>query len=46
MLVAPVHPKAMPVVLHAEDEEYWPRADLDQALALVAPYPSQLMAMA
>lgn len=34
-LVAPIHPKAMPVILHEEDYDRW----------LAAPYPSQLMAM-
>ena len=43
VLVAPIHPKAMPVILHVDDEERWLTADLDEALALVAPYPSQLM---
>ncbi|GAA0727003.1 SOS response-associated peptidase [Sphingomonas japonica] len=42
-IVAPIHPKAMPVLLHDEDEGMWLSAPLDEALALVAPYPSQLM---
>ena len=46
VLVAPIHPKAMPVILHAEDEEHWLTAGMDEALALVAPYPSQLMTAA
>ena len=41
-LVAPVHPKAMPVILHDEDEERWLRGELGD---LAAPYPSQLMRM-
>ena len=44
-LVAVVHPKAMPVVLHEEDEAAWLAGDFDAACALAAPYPSQLMAM-
>lgn len=39
-LVAPIHPKAMPVILHEEDEERWLAGELDD---LVAPFPSQLM---
>ncbi|MEG8039998.1 SOS response-associated peptidase family protein [Sphingomonas sp. LR60] len=42
-LVAPIHPKAMPVLLHEQDEEQWLTADVDQAILLAAPYPSQLM---
>lgn len=45
-LVAPVHPKAMPVVLHREDYAAWLAAPLDEAKALAVPFPSQLMAMA
>jgi putative SOS response-associated peptidase YedK len=41
-LVAPIHPKAMPVLLHQEDEERWLAGDLGE---LVSPFPSQLMAM-
>ena len=39
-LVAPIHPKAMPVILHEEDEERWLAGELSD---LVAPFPSQLM---
>lgn len=39
-LVAPVHPKAMPVILHQEDEERWLAGELGD---LVAPFPAQLM---
>lgn len=39
-LVAEVHPKAMPVLLHQEDEERWLAGELGD---LVAPFPSQLM---
>ncbi|QNE31172.1 DUF159 family protein [Sphingomonas sp. NBWT7] len=42
-LVAPIHPKAMPVLLHDEDEETWLRAPIEEAMQLVAPYPAQLM---
>lgn len=45
-LVAPVHPKAMPVILHEADEDRWLTGDLATATALAAPFPSQLMAMA
>jgi putative SOS response-associated peptidase YedK len=42
-LVAPIHPKAMPVLLQDEDEDRWLRAPLADAMELVAPYPAQLM---
>lgn len=42
-LVGFVHPKAMPVVLMAQDHERWLRGSHDEALALQAAYPSQLM---
>ncbi len=44
-LVAAVHPKAMPVVLHAEDEARWLTAPMTEALATAIPFPSQLMTM-
>ena len=44
-MVVPIHPKAMPVILHPEDEETWLSADMAAALALAVPFPSQLMAM-
>jgi len=44
-LVAPIHPKAMPVLLHQEDEERWLTADVADTLSLAQPYPSQLMAV-
>lgn len=37
--------QAMPVLLHAEDHDSWLGADWKQARKLVAPFPSQLMAM-
>ena len=42
-LVAPIHPKAMPVLLQGEDEERWLSAPIEEAMELVAPYPAQLM---
>lgn len=42
-LVAPIHPKAMPVLLGVDDEERWLGGDLNEALALTVPFPSQLM---
>jgi putative SOS response-associated peptidase YedK len=45
-LVEAVHPKAMPLILHAEDYESWLTADWNEACKLVAPFPSQLMTMA
>ena len=44
-LVARVHPKAMPVILHPEDYERWLTAEWKDAQALVSPYPTQMMAM-
>ncbi|MCW2370179.1 SOS response-associated peptidase family protein [Sphingobium sp. B11D3D] len=45
-LVAPLHPKAMPVILHAEDYETWLSTDYAGACALAQPYPSQMMSVA
>ncbi len=42
-LVAPIHPKAMPVILDDEGEERWLAGELGE---LVAPFPAQLMAVA
>ncbi len=44
-LVKPIHPKAMPVILHDEDEERWLTAPISEALGVIAPYPSQLMSV-
>jgi len=44
-LVGAVHRRAMPVILHREDEESWLRADWARARRLATPFPSQLMAM-
>jgi putative SOS response-associated peptidase YedK len=45
-LVAAVHPKAMPVILHDEDFDRWLSDDHATACGLAAPYPGQLMAVA
>jgi putative SOS response-associated peptidase YedK len=45
-LVGAVHPKAMPVILHPEDQARWLMAPLAEAVPLATPFPSQLMAMA
>jgi putative SOS response-associated peptidase YedK len=42
-LVAPIHPKAMPVILHPEDYDRWLGGDAVTDLAV--PFPSQLMAI-
>jgi putative SOS response-associated peptidase YedK len=42
-LVEPIHPKAMPVILHPEDYERWLTTDFEDALSLAVPFPSQLM---
>ncbi|RYD25162.1 MAG: DUF159 family protein, partial [Lysobacteraceae bacterium] len=42
-IVAPIHPKAMPVILHDDDYDRWLTAPWDELKSLVAPYPSQLM---
>lgn len=44
-LVGAIHPKACPVILHPEDYDRWLRTDLDDAISLAAPYPSQLMSV-
>ncbi|MEG3175516.1 SOS response-associated peptidase family protein [Sphingomonas sp. RB3P16] len=45
-LVAPIHPKAMPVLLLPDDEERWLTCPFEAAVALAQPYPSQLMRVA
>lgn len=45
-LVASVHPKAMPVVLHESDYGRWLNGSRAEACELAVPFPSQLMAMA
>ncbi len=42
-IVGPIHPKAMPVILHDEDEQRW--LDGADAAELAQPYPAQLMAL-
>lgn len=42
-LVAPIHPKAMPVLLDEGDEDRWPTCSFVDAIALAKPFPSQLM---
>ena len=45
-LVAPLHPKAMPVILDPDDYDRWLETDYADACQLAAPYPSQLMSVA
>jgi len=45
-LVAPLHPKAMPVILQREDYDRWLDGEAADACALAQPFPSQLMAVA
>lgn len=45
-LVAPIHPKAMPVILHPEDYDRWLDDETASACELAQPFPSQLMAVA
>ena len=45
-LVAPKHPKAMPVILLAEDQERWLTAPVEEVLTMLTAYPSQLMQVA
>lgn len=42
-LVAPLHPKAMPVILAEADYQSWLSADWEEASKLAVPFPSQLM---
>jgi putative SOS response-associated peptidase YedK len=42
-LIAPLHPKAMPVILAEQDYAAWLNADWQAAQDLVQPFPSQLM---
>lgn len=42
-VVGAIHPKACPVVLHPEDYDRWLTTDLDDAISVAVPYPSQLM---
>jgi putative SOS response-associated peptidase YedK len=45
-LVAPLHPKAMPVVLGEDNYNRWLSGSYDEVCALAVPFPSQLMAVA
>jgi putative SOS response-associated peptidase YedK len=42
-LVAPLHPKAMPVILQREDYDAWLDGEAPDACSLAQPFPSQLM---
>ena len=42
-LVAPIHPKAMITVLHAEDHDRWLNGSYDDVLDLQRPYPADRM---
>lgn len=42
-LVAPIHPKAMITILHADDHERWLRGTYDDVVALQRPYPADSM---
>ena len=42
-LVAPIHPKAMVTVLHADDHKRWLRGSYEDVVALQRPYPSDFM---
>lgn len=45
-MVARIHPKAMPVILHPEDYDRWLSDPYTDACSLAQPFPSQLMAVA
>ena len=42
-LVAPIHAKAMPVILHDEDYDKWLDGEVDEVCSLAVAFPSQLM---
>ena len=44
--VAPIHPKAMPVILHPEDYERWLTDSYASVCELAQPFPSQLLTVA
>jgi putative SOS response-associated peptidase YedK len=44
-LVAPIHPKATPVILHPGDYDRWLDGDVDEVCSLVSAFSSQLMAV-
>lgn len=45
-LVAPVHAKAMPVILSPDDYDVWLAGSVEEALALQKPYPADRMRLA
>jgi len=45
-LVAPLHEKAMPVILAPEDYDRWLDGEVEEVCSLAQPFPSQLMAVA
>jgi putative SOS response-associated peptidase YedK len=45
-LVAPLHPKAMPVILQRDDYDSWLDGEAADACSLAQPFPSQLMRVA
>lgn len=45
-LVAPIRPKAMPVILDRRDYDQWLSADFDAACALQRPFPASAMRIA
>jgi len=45
-LVAPLHPKAMPVILQRDDYDRWLDGEAADACSLALPFPSQLMRVA
>lgn len=44
-LVAPVHARAMPVILDPEDYDTWLDGETESACSLAQPFPSQLMTL-
>ena len=42
-IVEPIHPKAMPVILHPHDYDRWRDGAVDEVCSLAVPFPSQLM---
>ena len=45
-VVAPIHPKAMPVILEPDDYDTWLTAPADEALKLQRPFPAEKMYLA
>lgn len=42
-IVAPIHPKAMIIILHPDDCERWLTGSYDDLVALQCPYPAEKM---